>query len=220
MPHLQSAAHKHCIFISDSCLAWSVEKQVSSMSLLLWGLLVWRTRLEVWHYSREFSMSHTDVDFLIIPLPEQHDNSNDWLLGSWLQQEGRQRTTETTTTTTTQKKEGKGREERKEGCGQSHKVRVMTSLLFSVVRSVGMCSCQWTGRVTGGLAGTDVLTQSTCTWLVAYSLKASGLTCPFFFWKQRSHSFPPTPVWACVRGKCRNLNISHTFKYERTQYPH
>lgn len=183
------------------------------MSLLLWGLLSWRTRLEVWHYTHEFSMSHTDVDFLIIPLPEQHDNFNDWLLGSWLQQEGRERTTETTTTTHTHTKR-KGRQERKEGCGLSHKVRVMTSLLFSVVRSVGMCSCQWTGRVTGGLAGTDVLTQSTCTWLIAYSLKVSGLTCPFF-WKQRKRQQRLTAfhLWACLKGKSRNLNIYHTFKY-------
>lgn len=126
-----------------------------------------------------------------------------------------ERTTETTTTT--HRKKRKGREERKEGCGQSHKVRVMTSLLFSVVRSVGMCSCQWTGRVTGGLAGTDVLTQSTCTWLVAYSLKVSAL-----FWKQRKRQQRGTafPLWAYVRRKCRNCSISHTFTYYTTQDPH
>lgn len=48
---------------------------------------------------------------------------------------------------------------RKEGRGQSHKVRVMSSLLFSVVRSVACAAARGTGRVTGGLAGTDVLTQ-------------------------------------------------------------
>lgn len=70
----------------------------------------------------------------------------------------------------------------------------MSSLLFSVVRSVGPCSCQWTGRVTGGLAGTDVLTQSTCSWLVACSLKVEGLTSPFLETKTetaKSHGFPP-----------------------------
>lgn len=35
IPHLQSGANKHCIFKSDSCLACSVEKLASLMSLLL-----------------------------------------------------------------------------------------------------------------------------------------------------------------------------------------
>lgn len=55
-----------------------------------------------------------------------------------------------------EKKKRRGRKERR---GQSHKVRVMSSLLFSAVRSVACASRERTGGVTGGLAGTDVLTQ-------------------------------------------------------------
>lgn len=66
-----------------------------------------------------------------------------------------------------------GREGRKEGRRRSHKVRAMSSLLFSAVRSAGLYSCQWTSRVTGGLAGTDVLTQHALGWLLRH-LKPKG----------------------------------------------
>lgn len=68
-----------------------------------------------------------------------------------------------------------GREGRKEGRQRSHKVRAMSSLLFSAVRSVGLYSCQWTSRVTGGLAGTDVLTQHALGWLLRHLKSKSWL---------------------------------------------
>lgn len=43
----------------------------------------------------------------------------------------------------------------------------------------GLRSHEGTCKVSGGLAGTDVLTQWTCTWLFAYSLKLKEMTSPF-----------------------------------------
>lgn len=42
-----------------------------------------------------------------------------------------------------------------------------------------LCGHEGRYKVSGSLAGTDVLTQWTCTWLFAYSLKLKELSSPF-----------------------------------------
>lgn len=169
-----------------------------------WSLLAWMTRLESEQQQQQqlphtllhsqhvfYNTSPTGGGLPDDPTPRAHANFNDWSLSSWLRWEGRQQTTERE-----REKKRRGRKERR---GQSHKVRVMSSLLFSAVRSVACASRERTGGVTGGLAGTDVLTQWTRTWLVAYSLKVKGADFPFFWETKKttakSHVFPPVGLY-------------------------
>lgn len=117
---------------------------------------------------RDFSISLKEVGFLRIPLPRAHDSFNDWSLSSWLwwkESEG-----------VNKKKKGKGASRdvdnlsRSEWCVQAF---VFSGEISGLRSHEGMC------KVSGGLAGTDVLTQWTCTWLFAYSLKLKELTSPF-----------------------------------------
>lgn len=145
----------------------------------------------VFSSQNEFSMSPIGVGFLTIPLPEpvtilMIDCST--LDCGEREERGPQR----------QKKKKKKEKREERGAwtipqGQSD----VQSFVFSGEIS-GLCSRERTGRVTGGLAGTDVLTQWTRTWLVAYSLKVKGLTSSFQKQKKdraESRGFPPVGLY-------------------------
>lgn len=121
-----------------------------------------------------FRIPHTDASFRTIPLPQPTTISvtdRASLNCSQRGEEGPQR----------QQQRG-----RTEGRGQSHKVRAMATLLFPVLRSVSRCSCQ-RGRAekTGGPAGTDVLTKSTCTGRRPSFAGRRGGPLPLFWLKER-----------------------------------
>lgn len=127
---------------------------------------------------RELSVPPSEVGFLTIPLPEPMTilMIDRFPLDCGEREESRP-----------QRQKKKEREERGAWTipqGQSD----VQSFVFSGEIS-GLCSREGTGRVTGGLAGTDVLTQWTGTWLVACSLKVKGLTSP------KSHGFPPVGLY-------------------------
>lgn len=157
VPHLQRTANKHRIFKSDSCLAESEEtrSQYHWCQCCCWCLLAWMTRLEIGvnnsssftlfplsacFSQHDFSMSPGEMGFLTIPLPEPMtilmiDHSP---LDCGERKGSRPQCKI--------KKKKKKRRGRKEGRGQFHKVRVMSSLLFSVVRSVACAAARGQGE--------------------------------------------------------------------------